>query len=486
MGNEASVVAVDVGASGGRVLHLRLSSASLAVHEVARFENRPVLGPDGLHWDAAGLLDRVTAGIGEAVAEHGPIDSVALDTWGVDYGLVRPDGTLAGPPFHYRDRRTEEALARRRAIIDDPALYARTGTAPLALQTIHQLLAESEARDLDGLECLLMPDLLAHGLTGRRACERTNASTTGLFDPVARVFDDALLRSLGLPLDLFSDLVDPGEVLGPLLPAVAQRVGATGPVLVRATASHDTASAVVAMPALTDRAAFLSLGTWSIIGLELERPLRTPESLAAGFSNELGVDDTVRYVRNAAGLWLLQECIAAWGTGAEPIEQLIAAAVSSAPWRTIIDPDHASLVAPGHMAQRLAAEAERVGEPVPRDRGELVRCILDSLAVSYRRHLRTLMTLTGREIDRVHILGGGSRNTVLCQLTADACGLPVTAGPAEASALGNALVQGRALVMPGASLGQLRALAAAHLELAAFVPQGHDAAWADAEARQLR
>jgi rhamnulokinase len=485
----ASVVAVDIGASSGRVLGARIGPDEIVLHEVFRFPNGPVERQGSLHWDFAHLARSVSRGLAAAAAAAPIIDSIGIDTWAVDYGLLDRDGALLGDPFCYRDGRTAGAPEVVAQTYDAGELYARNGTAPLPLQTIFQLVAERDGPHLAAAaQALLIPDLLNHWLTGASCCEITNASTTGLVDPARRRFDGPLMASLGIDPALFPDLIEPGTVMGTVQAgpdgdwdAAPRPAG----VQVMAVASHDTASAVVAVPATTECFAFLSCGTWSIFGVELAAPVLSAESLAAGFSNELGVDATVRYVRNVAGLWLLQECQREWTAQGRAIAigDLVDQAARAAPWRTLVDPDRPEFVAPGDMPTRLAGAARRSGQPEPRTAPELARCIFESLALAYRRHLRAVMDLTGRDVEVLHLVGGGARNGLLCQLTADACQRRVVAGPDEASAIGNALVQARRLVMPGAALADLRRLTATQVALRTYEPEGTDHPWAAAEGR---
>jgi rhamnulokinase len=466
-----------------------VSSDEIVLHEAARFPNGPSSAARGVKWDFAHLARSVADGIRSALARAPAVDSIGIDTWGVDYGLLNATGALLSDPTCYRDARTDGMAEQAWQSITPEALYRRTGTAPSPFQTIFQLMAERSGPDLPhATQALLFPDLLNHWLTGVATCELTNASTTGLLNPTTRAFDYGLMATLGIDPALFADLCEPGTPLGPLLPSLAAELGADASTLVTSVASHDTASAVVAVPASVDNFAFLSCGTWSILGLELMEPILTRESLEAGFSNELGVDGTVRYVRNMAGLWLLQECMRAWsadGTGIG-ISDLIAHAALAPRLRTVVNPYSPRFVEPGDMPSRLVAEARRVGEPVPQSPGEMARCIFDSLALAFRLQLRAAMSLTGREVDVLHIVGGGARNELLCQLTADACRRTVMAGPSEASSVGNALVQGRVLVMPGASLAELRAFLRGHVALRTYQPEGPEGPWVAAEERLER
>ncbi len=451
--------AVDLGAASGRVMVGRLAGDRLDLTEVHRFPNTPVALPDGLHWDIVGLYREVLTGLGRA----GGVVSAGIDSWAVDYGLLDGAGALLGLPYHYRDSRTGAVRP-----VDD---YATTGIQHLPFNTVYQLLAEPADRLGAARRLLMIPDLLGYWLTGQTGAERTNASTTALYDAVGKDWAWPLIDRLGLPRGLFPPLRDPGTCLG--------RVPALDLPLV-AVASHDTASAVVAVPAAGPDFAYVSCGTWSLVGVELDAPVLTEASRRANFTNEAGVDGTVRYLRNVMGLWLLQECQRAWGdpdTGA-----LLAAAAAAPPFSALVDPDDPGFLPPGDMPARIEAYCRRTDQKPPADRAALVRTIMESLALGHRAAIRDAARLADRSVNVVHLVGGGARNPLLCQLTADATGLPVLAGPVEATALGNVLVQARADGGP-ADLPAMRALVAAGHPVVRYEPQGDPAAWDRAAAR---
>jgi rhamnulokinase len=452
--------AADLGAESGRVVVGTVGDDGVALDVVHRFENRPVLLPDGLHWNALGLLEGVLDGLRAA----GPVDGVGVDAWGVDYGLVDEGGRLLGPPFHHRDARTTGMTARAFARVPREELYAATGIQTMPINTVFQLLADEGTPALDSAaRLLLIPDLLALWLCGEAANEITAASTTGLLDARTGAWAHDVIERLGLPTRLFGALVEPGTALGPVLPAH----GMPGAPLVRAVAGHDTASAFAAAPVDGDDAAILSSGTWSLLGLELPSPSLGPDAAAANLTNERGVDGTTRLLKNVMGLWLVQECRRAWAAhDYGELQRLAAQAPDDVP---LIDPDDEALLAPGDMPARIAAQCERAGQRVPATAGETVRCILLSLACKYRVVLRSLEQVTGRRVRCVHVIGGGARNELLCQLTADVLDLPVLAGPVEATALGNVLVQARGAGLVG-SIAELRAIAAATSRPQTFEP----------------
>ncbi|HCT76303.1 MAG TPA: rhamnulokinase [Micromonosporaceae bacterium] len=445
------VAAVDLGASSGRVMLAEVGADRLALTEVHRFANQPIQVGQTLHWDVLGLYQGVLDGLRIAGSEG--LAGIGIDSWAVDYGLLDATGALLGNPVCYRDRRTDGVMERVLAQLGAAELYAVTGLQNLPFNTIYQLVAAQGTPAFTAARrMLLLPDLLTYWLTGHEGTEITNASTTGLLDTGTRKWSWELISSLGLDRGLFAPLRLPGDVIGSLLPETGIRSNAS----VISVGSHDTASAVVAVPAADERFAYISCGTWSLVGMELEAPVLTDDSRQANFTNELGVDDTVRYLRNVMGLWLLQETMRGW-PGADLSRLLVAAAAEPA-FAAVIDPDDPVFLPPGDMPERIREACRRTGQPVPETRTAVVRCILDSLALAHARAVRQAEELSGRTADVVHIVGGGSRNTLLCQLTADVCGLPVLAGPVEATAYGNALVQARALGAVSGGLWDLREL----------------------------
>ncbi|PKH39627.1 rhamnulokinase [Nocardioides alpinus] len=447
---------------------LRLTAA-------ARFANGPVQSDDGLHWDVTALHRHALDGLRTAAARApGGLVSVGIDSWAVDYGLLR-GGRLLAEPFHYRDEHRNEAGPRQvHAQVAPAELYARTGLQFLPFNTVYQLASDARLADADRL--LLVPDLLAHWLTGAEVAERTNASTTGLLSVTTGAWDDALIVSLGLPRGLFADLVDPGTTIGTLLPEVGEAVGAPGLPVV-AVGSHDTASAVVGVPMSGDDAAYISLGTWGLVGLELDAPVLTEAARAANFTHEGGVDGTIRFLTNVMGTWLLSETLRTWGR--DDLGALLAAAADVTRRVTVFDVQDPRFVAPGDMPARIAAWCDEHDVPAPADAPSLVRSIVESLAAAYAAALATAADLSGRTIRQVHVVGGGSQNALLCQALADRTGLPVVAGPVEATALGNVLVQGRAAGAVRGTLEDLRALVVRTQDLRRHEPRTR--AWKDAE-----
>lgn len=484
---EGTFAAVDLGASSGRVMAARVGPQRLDLHEVHRFPNRPVRTAGTLHWDVLALYGGILDGLRAAGRDLGRLDGVGIDSWAVDHGLLDADGALLGNPVHYRDTRHATAVPAVHAAVPPEELYRISGLQHLPFNTVFQLAAARGSAQLDAARTsLLVPDLLAHWLTGAVGAEVTNASTTGLLDATTREWAWPLIDRLQLPRGLFAPLRQPGERLGELRDDVLAETGLTGPVPLTAVGSHDTASAVVGVPATSDRFAYISCGTWSLVGVELGKPVLTEESRSAGFTNELGVDGTVRYLRNVMGLWLLQESLRTWAAAGLPadLSELIAAAANVPAFTALVDPDDPRFLPPGDMPARIAAVCAETRQTPPQSQAETVRCILDSLALAYRRTVRRAAELSGRDVEVVHLVGGGARNTLLCQLTADACGLPVLAGPVEAAALGNVLVQARAGGVLSGGLGELRALLRSTQDVRLHMPMpGAEPAWQAAEQR---
>lgn len=454
--------AVDLGATSGRVVLGRVGPEVLQVETVHRFPNVPVRTPDGLHWNVLELYRQILVGLAAAVQRAPELRSVGIDSWAVDYGLTEGD-RLVGLPFHYRDERTAAGVARVHAVLDHAGLYARNGLQHQPFNTLYQLAVEQAAGQLpEGRTVLLVPDLLASWLSGVAVAERTNASTTGLLDLRSGTWDTALAGQLGLPASAFPPLVDPGTVLGPLLPAVAEQVRAPGPVEVVAVGSHDTASAVVAVPMTGPGAAYISSGTWSLVGVELAHPVLTDASREANFTNEGGVDGRTRYLKNVMGLWLLSESIRTWEREGRrlALEDLLEQAAAVQGPVPLFDANHPSLMAPGDLPARIAALCREAGATPPEGPAEVVRSILESLAAAYADAVDAVERLSGVPVEVVHVVGGGSQNVLLCQLTADRTGRPVLAGPVEATAIGNVLVQARSAGLVSGSLEELRALVA--------------------------
>jgi rhamnulokinase len=443
-----ALVAADLGAQSGRIALGRFDGEVLSLSEVHRFPNVPVRVGESLQWDILSVYRGVLDGL-RAAADLADVRSVAVDAWGVDFGLLDAGGHLLGNPVHYRDERRAAAVEEVYVRVPPRELYERTGIQLMPINSVFELAAMAADRDpaLRGAATLqLVPDLIHHWLCGSATTELTNASTTQCLDTRAGAWATDLLERLDIPTRLFPEVVEPGTVLGPVLPGVADETGLDGAEVI-AVATHDTGSAVAAVPFVRPGSAFLSVGTWSLVGVEVAEPTITDASFAANLTNEAGVAGTTRLLRNVTGLWLLHECRRAWAaSGADhSFEELIDLAEASAPHGAFIDPDDSLFAEPGDMPARIAAYCARTGQEPPSDAGATVRCILESLALRHAQVVETLATVTGQSPPELHIVGGGARNGLLCELTADATGLPVLAGPEEATLVGNLLVQAIAL-----------------------------------------
>lgn len=476
------LVAIDLGAESGRVVVGTFDGGRLALQDVHRFANVPVTLAGTLHWDFLRLFGDVTAGL-RRVAAGGPVASVGVDTWGVDFGLLDDRGRLLGNPVHYRDARTAGMPDLAFASVSREEIYRATGIQFMPVNTLFQLLSMARAgdpqlRQADRL--LMMGDLFVHFLCGSSVAEYTNASTSQCLDPFARDWARPLLERLGIPTGFFPEIVQPGTVLGPLRPDVAADTGLADARIV-APGSHDTASAVVGAPLAGPTTAFLSSGTWSLIGLEVAAPVVSDVTLAANLTNEGGVAGTIRLLRNVMGLWLVQESRRAlWPTGDAPSYEELAALADAAPaFTAFIDPDDERFLRPGDLPSRVRAFCAETGQPVPQDAGTLIRVVLESLALRYAVVVDELARASGHPVEAIHVVGGGSNHRLLCRLTADATGLPVRAGPVEATAIGNLAVQA---IAAGelASVAEARELIARSFPVTAYDPEGD---WAEARAR---
>ena len=479
--------AVDLGASGGRVVTGAFDGRLLELEEIHRFENFPVPMAGQLVWDLVRLWHEVMTGLRATAARHGrAVASVGVDTWGVDFSFLTAEDALLANPVCYRDPRTRGMLAAAEAIVPRDEIFAATGLQFMEINSLYQLLALAQKQPgiLHAADRLLMiPDLVHWLLCGERSNERTNASTTQCFDPRTGDWARRLLDRFHIPLHIFGPIAEPGTILGEMRAEVAAETGLRGARVIL-PASHDTASAVAAVPAHEPPAArpdwcYVSLGTWALVGAELDRPLVTPECLAHNFTNEGGVGGTTRLLKNVCGLWLVQQCRAAWQRAGKDWTwpQLVALAAEAPPLVTLVDPNDPSLVAPGDMPEAIRALAKAAGEPVPDSTGAIVRTALESVAAAVRRTLEELDELLGRRVGRIHVVGGGVQNTLLCQMIADAADRPVVAGPVEATAIGNLLVQ---LVAHGGAvdLRQVRQIVRDSFELVHYEPR--DAArWND-------
>jgi rhamnulokinase len=469
-----NILAFDLGAESGRAVLGRFDGGRLSLEVAHRFPNGAVRTLDALHWDVLRLYGEMLAGLRRCQAEKGGVDSLGVDTWGVDFALLGRGGTLLGNPRHYRDPHTEVVMELAFARVPREEVFRQTGIQFMRFNTLFQLLALQRDRSplLDVAETLLfIPDLFHWLFTGIKVNEVTDASTSQMYDPTARGWAYGLVEAFGLPRQVLGTLVQPGTVLGPLRASVAAETGVS-PVPVVAPASHDTAAAVAAVPAQGEAWAYISSGTWSLMGAELPAPLISEQVRAYNFTNEAGFGGTTRFLKNIAGLWLVQECRRSWERAGKSYDydELTRLAGAAPPFVSLVDPDDASFHLPADMPAALGEFCRRTGQPVPSEPDAVVRCALESLALRYRWVLARLEELLGRRLDVVHVVGGGSRNGLLCQLTADACDRPVLAGPVEATAIGNVLVQAIGLGVLG-SLAQGREVVRQSFEVRTYEPQ---------------
>jgi rhamnulokinase len=482
------LLAFDLGAESGRGVLGSFDGQRLQLEVIHRFPNGPVRTLDTMHWDVLRLYSEMTAALRRCAAERGGIDALGVDTWGVDFVLLGRGGTLLGNPRHYRDPHTETVMEDAFRRVPRAEIFRQTGIQFMRFNTLYQLLAMQRDRSplLDAAETLLfMPDLFHYFFTGIKVNEFTDATTSQLYDPAAKSWAYGLVRQFGLPARILGTIVPPGTVLGPLRQAVAAETGVS-PVPVIAPASHDTGSAIAAVPAQGDSWAYLSSGTWSLLGAELNRPLLTDQALAYNFTNEGGVGGTIRLLKNIMGLWLVQECRRAWERNGKTFgyDELTRLAAAAPPFGSLVGPDDPSFLLPPNMPAALAEFCRRTGQPLPSDPGAVVRCALESLALRYRYVLSRLEELIGRRFEVIHVVGGGSQNELLCQFTADACDRAVLAGPAEATAVGNVLVQALGLGLV-ASLAEAREVVRRSFEVRTYTPRDRQA-WDEAYERFLR
>lgn len=480
-------LALDLGAESGRAVLGRLSGDRLQLEEVHRFANRSAVLPDGLHWDILGLYASIQQGIrrGAEAAGSIPLRGLGVDTWGVDYALLDHRDELLGLPFHYRDHRTDGVMDRVFSRVPAKRIFGETGIQFMQLNTLFQLAAARERSSpaLDAAQTLLfLPDLFHFWLSGEKRCEYTIATTSQLFNPVRQDWAVDLMGDLSIPSRLFLPVTPPGTVIGALRTSVQEETGAgTVPVIV--PASHDTASAVAAVPASTKNFAYLSSGTWSLMGIELDSPRVTEEARSGNFTNEGGVSGTVRFLKNIMGLWLVQECRRSWARqGSEySYADLALLAAAAPPFACFVNPDDPAFLAPRDMPHAIASYCERTGQQAPQGPGAVVRACLEGLALTYRRHLLRLEAIAGETLSTLHIVGGGAQNRLLCQFAANAIGRAVVAGPVEATAAGNILVQamGRNEI---ASLSDLRQVVRRSFDVEEYSPVDSDR-WLEAYTR---
>lgn len=449
----STILAYDLGASSGRALLGRLDGRRIVAEEIHRFPNDPVSVGGRLYWDILRLYHEMKQGLLKAKHRGVQPQSLGIDSWAVDFGLLGANGELLGNPYHYRDRHTEGVMEQLFAVVPRSELFRRTGIQFLPFNTIYQLAAMKKADSpllAKAERFLMIPDLLRYFLTGEAANEFSNATTTQLFNPSLGDWDRDLLRLIGIPDRWFGQIVRPGTEAGALRESVRRELGVS-PAPVIAVAEHDTGSAVAAVPASEEPFAYLSCGTWSLMGTEVDEPVLGEQALAMNFTNEGGVGRTYRLLKNIMGLWIIQECRRVWEREGHSISfsGMVEMARQAKPFVSLIDPDHLMFLAPEHMPRQVQQYCRETGQPVPEDTASIVRCVFESLALKYRYVLECTEKLSGKSFGGLHMVGGGINNTLLCQFTANAIGRPVWAGPVEGSAIGNMLVQ-------WISLGELR------------------------------
>ncbi|VXB08642.1 rhamnulokinase [Pseudoclavibacter sp. 8L] len=469
-----TVAAVDLGATSGRVITGTITDGVLTMRHEARFPNNPVRTRDGLHWNLLGLYQHVLDGLAAAERDApGQIASIGIDSWAVDYALLR-EGRLLGVPYAYRDERTARGVEAVHAIASAEELYRRNGLQHLPFNTVFQLATDGELLGLAD-QLLLLPDLLAYWLTGAQVAERTNASTTGLLRADTREWDAELAERVGVPARILPHLVDPGAVLGSLEGEAARVVGRDIDVI--AVGSHDTASAIVAIPNEGRDFAYISCGTWGLVGLELDEAVVTDAAREANFTNEGGVDGRVRFLHNVMGLWLLSESQRHWEPAAtdaqrsSTLQQLLADAAQVGGDVPIFDVNDPVFMAPGDIPGRIAEWLTERGFEAPTTPAGIVRSIVESLAQAFAEAVTTASALAEHPVSVIHIVGGGSQNALLCQATADRSGMPVLAGPVEATAMGNLLVQARAHGWIPDSLSEIRSIVARSTQIIRYDPK---------------
>lgn len=446
MQDKSKFVAFDLGAESGRAVLGSLDNDSLILEEIHRFLNVPVRIFDSLHWDVLQMFQEMKKSLEICVQKYGSkLDGIGFDTWGVDYALIGRDDSILGYPYHYRDKRTDSMMEEAFKIVPREEIFNITGIQFMKLNTLYQLLAMSLAKSpiLEMTDkMLMMPDLFNFLFTGKKVSEFTIATTTQFYDPIKKDWSKTLFDKLGLPFNILPEIVPPGSKIGMMLPSMRDEAGLDD-VPVIAPACHDTGSAVAAVPAKGDNWAYISSGTWSLIGVEIKKPIINELSLKYNFTNEGGVGDTYRFLKNITGLWLIQQCRATWEDEGQSFSysEMVKMAEEAKPLVSIIEPNYEPFLSHGNMPQRIVDFCQNTAQKVPETKGAILRCALESLALKYRWGIEKLEEVTGKRIDTIHIIGGGCQNQLLCQFTADATQRRVLAGPVEATAIGNIIMQ---------------------------------------------
>ena len=488
MGEVQQFLAFDLGAESGRGVLGCFDGERFKLEELHRFPNGGIRVLDSLHWDVLRLWHEMKAALSICAQKSIDLRGIGIDTWGVDFALLGRGDALLGFPHHYRDSRTDGMLEAAFRRLPRATLFERSGCQFLQINTLYQLLSMIVHNSplLDLAETFLMiPDLFNFWLTGQKVCEFTDATTTQFYDPRKRGWSKEICEALGLPSEILPEIVQPGTQLGTLLPSVAAETGLSE-IPVIAPACHDTGSAVAAVPAHGEAWAYISSGTWSLMGIEIPAPIITDQALTLNFTNEGGVEGTYRFLKNIMGLWLVQECRRTWAQAGEEMSyaQMTQLAENAKSFTAVIDPDNDAFLPPGDMPSRIIDYCDRTGQTPPSGAGEILRCALESLALKYRWVLEKLEAVRGRSIDVIHIVGGGAQNQTLCQFTADATGTPVIAGPIEATAVGNIAVQAIASNLIG-SIAEAREVVRRSFNVITYEPQ-KSVGWDEAYERFLK
>lgn len=471
--SKSSFLAFDIGASSGRAILGILENGKLGLTEVHRFKNQMTLIHGSYFWNIFSLFDELKTGLKKCISEFKvQPESIGIDTWGVDYSLVTNDGQLVGLPFAYRDHRTDNSMEEFFRILPKKETYMLSGIQFMQFNTLFQLFASvqqnySGLKIADGL--LFTPDTLNYLFTGIKKNEYTIASTSQLLKPGKSEWESKLFEAAGIPKILAGEIIQPGTNLGELLPEVLAETGSK-PIPCIAVAGHDTASAVVSVPAQGENWAYLSSGTWSLLGIESPVPLVSEKTLEMNFTNEGGVEGTTRFLKNIMGMWLIQECKRIWDNKTVMgWHEIVALSNHATPFKSLINPDDSRFLNPGDMPKAIQEFCKKTGQPVPESKGEIARCIYDSLVLKYKFTIRQIESVTGKRIEKLHIIGGGAHNQMMNQLTSDASGIPVNAGPTEATAIGNILLQAKALGKVK-SLAEIREIVRNSFEVSEFKP----------------
>lgn len=474
-----TILAFDIGATSGRAVLATLMNGKFEMQEIHRFPNNLLELHGKYYWDIYHLYNELKKSLSLCGSQQIELDSIGIDTWGVDFGCLAQDGSLLGLPRAYRDPYTEGAPEEFFRLVPREEVYRLTGIQIMNFNSLFQLFRgqqEKFAPLVHAVEILFMPDLLSYLLTGNRVCEYTDASTSQLLNPVTKQFEASLLNAAGVSPSIVRPVVMPGTVVGELTDAIVRETG-IGKVPVIAVAGHDTASAVAAVPALDQHFAYLSSGTWSLMGIETEQPIITTESYENNFTNEGGIEGTTRFLKNITGMWLLEQCRKEWERADRTYSypEIVQMAEQAVPFRCFVNPDDPCFANPASMSEAIANYCKETGQTVPATDAEFVRCIFESLALRYNEVIQMLIKMAPYPIERLHVIGGGSKNRMLNQFTANAIGMPVIAGPSEATAIGNSMIQARSAGIVS-NRWEMRELIAASIQTETFEPQ-EEATW---------